>query len=125
MSCGLGKLVANYANPKAAERIPPPLASKLSPFPEPTDEQREAIAAAARELDDLRNGWLNPPHVSATEIKKLTLTNLYNQHPTWLQLAHEKLDTAVDAAYGWPSDFPDTEILERLLALNLQRAAAQ
>ena len=95
------------------------------PFPEPTDEQREAIAAAAHELDDLRNGWLNPPHVSATEIKKLTLTNLYNQRPTWLQLAHEKLDAAVAAAYGWPSDFPDTEILERLLALNLQRAAAQ
>ena len=106
-------------------RYTPTTCFETFPFPEPTDEQREAIAAAARELDDLRNGWLTPPHVSATEIKKLTLTNLYNQRPTWLQLAHEKLDAAVDAAYGWPSDFPDTEILERLLALNLQRAAAQ
>ena len=106
-------------------RYTPTTCFETFPFPEPTDKQREAIAASARELDELRNGWLNPPHVSATEIKKLTLTNLYNQRPTWLQLAHEKLDAAVDAAYGWPSDFPDTEILERLLALNLQRAAAQ
>jgi hypothetical protein len=26
-------------------------------------------------------------------------------------------------AYGWPHDLTDTEILERLLALNLERAA--
>ena len=95
------------------------------PFPEPTGEQREAVAAAARELDQRRNGWLNPPNASAAELKKRTLTNLYNQRPTWLQLAHDKLDSAVAAAYGWPADLSDEEILERLLALNLQRAAAQ
>ena len=50
---------------------------------------------------------------------KRTLTNLYNAHPTWLELAHRKLDEAVFAAYGWPSDLSDEEILERLLALNL------
>ena len=27
--------------------------------PKPVDKQREAIAAAARELDQLRNNWLN------------------------------------------------------------------
>jgi hypothetical protein len=27
--------------------------------------------------------------------------------------------------YGWPHDFTAEQILERLLALNLQRAAAQ
>ena len=57
-------------------------------------------------------------------MKKRTLTNLYNAHPTWLELAHKKLDEAVFAAYGWPSDLSDEEILERLLALNLERAGS-
>lgn len=51
-----------------------------------------------------------------------TLTNLYNQRPTWLDLAHRKLDEAVFAAYGWPADLKEEEILERLLKLNLERA---
>jgi len=55
---------------------------------------------------------------------KRTLTNLYNARPTWLELAHKKLDEAVFAAYGWPSDLSDEEILERLLALNLERAGS-
>jgi hypothetical protein len=29
------------------------------------------------------------------------LINLYNARPTWLDLAHKKLDAAVFAAYGW------------------------
>lgn len=33
----------------------------------------------------------------------------------WLALAHERLDTAVLDAYGWPSDLSDEEILERLI----------
>jgi len=33
-------------------------------------------------------------------LKKCTLTNLYNQRPTWLQLAHLELDRAVLAAYA-------------------------
>ena len=57
--------------------------------------------------------------------KKRTLTNLYNQRPTWLDLAHKKLDEAVFAAYGWKSDLTDEEILEKLLALNLERAKGQ
>jgi hypothetical protein len=39
-----------------------------------------------------------------------------------LDLAHRKLDEAVLDAYGWPHDLSDEEILERLLALNLERA---
>lgn len=54
--------------------------------------------------------------------KKRTLTNLYNTRPTWLDLAHKKLDAAVFAAYGWLDNPGDEQILERLLALNLQRA---
>ena len=37
-------------------------------------------------------------------------------------IAHRKLDAAVFAAYGWPVDLSDDDILARLLALNLERA---
>lgn len=108
----------------------------------------ENIAASARRLDELRNAWLNPPEwvdwVRTTEeekagfparpvakpgheaeLKKRTLTNLYNLRPTWLDQAHKALDAAVAAAYGWADytpDMPDQEILKRLLALNLERS---
>ena len=62
---------------------------------------------------------------AARELAKRTLTNLYNQRPTWLALAHQKLDSAVFAAYGWPDTLTYDEILERLLSLNLHRAAAK
>ncbi len=61
----------------------------------------------------------------AAKLKKRTLTNLYNERPAWLDLAHKKLDAAVAAAYGWPADLTDEQILERLLALNLERAAEE
>jgi hypothetical protein len=54
---------------------------------------------------------------------KPTLTKLYNQRPTWLDLAHKQLDRAVFDACGWPPAIADEEILSRLLALNLERAA--
>lgn len=38
---------------------------------------------------------------------------------------HTALDVAVLAAYGWPHTLTDEEILERLLALNLERTKAQ
>jgi hypothetical protein len=47
------------------------------------------------------------------------------EHPTWLDLAQRKLDAAVFDAYGWSHDLTDEQILERLLALNLERAARQ
>ena len=62
---------------------------------------------------------------AARELAKRTLTNLYNQRPTWLALAHQKLDSAVSAAYGWPDTLTDDEILERLLSLNLHREPAK
>ena len=57
------------------------------------------------------------------ELKKRTLTNFYNERPAWLDLAHQKLDAAVCAAYGWPEELADDELLARLLALNLAQAA--
>jgi hypothetical protein len=62
-----------------------------------------------------------PEH--AAELKKRTLTNLYNQRPTWLDHAHRALDAAVAAAYGWSVDLSDDEVLRRLLALNRARVA--
>jgi hypothetical protein len=58
----------------------------------------------------------------AKELKKRTLTNLYNERPTWLDLAHQRLDEAVFAAYGWDPGISDDELLAKLLALNLERA---
>jgi type II restriction/modification system DNA methylase subunit YeeA len=108
-----------YNNTTCFETFPFP----WPPGKEPKDDPRvEAIAEAARELVEKRNHWLNPPGLSEKELKQRTLTNLYNQRPTWLAMAHEKLDRAVLAAYGWPHELGDEEILERLLALNLERA---
>jgi type II restriction/modification system DNA methylase subunit YeeA len=57
---------------------------------------------------------------AAGELSKRTLTNLYNQRPTWLALAHERLDAAVAMAYGWEPAMTDEQILNRLLSLNRQ-----
>jgi hypothetical protein len=101
------------------------------PFPWPPGSEPKdsplvgAIAEAARELVAKRDAWLNPPGASAEDLKKRTLTNLYNARPAWLADAHRKLDEAVFAAYGWPAALTDAEVLEHLLALNHARATAQ
>ena len=61
---------------------------------------------------------------SAKALKKRTLTNLYNERPTWLDLAHRRLDQAACAAYAWPHDLTDEQILEKLLELNLSHEQA-
>ncbi len=104
-------------------RYTPTTCFETFPLPEPSDSQREAIAEAAKKLNELRESWLNPPDLSDDKVKKRTLTGLYNDRPTWLQQAHQRLDQAVFDAYGWPHDLTEPEILERLLALNLVRAA--
>ena len=103
-------------------RYTPTTCFETFPFPEPTDAQRTAIAEAAALLNERREGWLNPLDATEAELRKRTLTNLYNQRPTWLANLHATLDAAVAAAYGWPADLPDAAILENLLALNLQRS---
>lgn len=148
-------------------RYTPSTCFETFPFPTPSSEQKTAIAAAAKELDDLRVRWLNPPEWTREEIlefpgsvdgpwaryvsevdgrgigtvryprlvprddkaaellAKRTQTNLYNERPTWLDLAHRKLDEAAFAAYGWEANLSDDEILTRLLALNQQRATTE
>ena len=77
-------------------------------------------------MNELRERWLNPPDAAEAELKKRTLTNLYNARPAWLAHAHAALDRAVWAAYGWDeadlARTSDEAILERLLALNRERA---
>lgn len=98
-----------------------------APGTEPMDDPRViAIGETAKRLNVLRENWLNPEGASEMELKKRTLTNLYNARPTWLANAHAALDRAVWTAYGWtddPAETTDDQILERLLALNLERAA--
>ncbi len=111
-------------------RYTPTTCFETFPFPQPTDAQRAAIAKAAAELNRLRENWLNPtnadgnPSLTPAQMSQRTLTNLYNQPPTWLTNAHHTLDAAVSDAYGWPPGLSDAELLERLLALNLARAGA-
>jgi len=118
------------------------------------DPRAQRIAVAAKKLDDLRGTWLNPPDLvdivpevtptaapgeaprrypdrivpktaeAAVKLKERTLTNLYNQRPRWLADAHDALDRAVAAAYGWPEGIATDDALARLLALNLERGAA-
>ena len=112
---------------------------------------RDAIGEAARALDEARRRWLNPPELvreepdvvpslpprllpvdedAERELKRRTLTNLYNQRPAWLAHLHDTLDAAVFAAYGWgeagaPGELGEEELPGRLLALNLERAEAR
>ena len=107
------------------------------------DPHAIAIAEAARRLVDLRDRWLNPPEwvewvdepvagypkrpvprnkSAEKQLKKRTLTNLYNARPQWLANAHASLDNAVAAAYGWPADISEKEALEKLLQMNIERS---
>ena len=114
------------------------------------DPRAQAIAHAAHVLVDARDRWLNPPELvkrvpevvasfpdrlvpkdaAATAIlSKRTLTALYNQRGTpagaWLDTLHRSLDDAVAAAYGWPSNLSDDEVLVGLLTLNRARAGTE
>lgn len=124
--------------------FPEGLTPNLNPT-EYTNPHAAEIAAIAARLNELRENWLNPPEWTdripevvpgypdrivakpgfEDKLKKRTLTNLYNERPTWLANIHRDLDAAVAKAYGWDDytpEMPDDEILRRLLALNLERA---
>jgi hypothetical protein len=101
------------------------------------------VSKAAKELHSLRERWLHPPEWvdqfnepgwparqipkagHEIDVKKLTLTNLYNEKPQWLENIQRELDMAAAIAYGWTDytvDMPDDAILARLFKLNLARA---
>lgn len=144
-----------YNNTTCFETFPFP----WPPGSEPSETESEhvrAIARSVRELVAFRQKWLHPEadqidQISKTQLKKRTLTNLYNAltvyrnnrqieidkfteaTPTDLTLIdiqelddiHQDLDRAVLSAYGWPYDLTDEQILGNLLALNLERAEKQ
>lgn len=135
-----------YSNTSVFETFPFPagLTPDLTTDRYAQDQRAIAIARAASRLDELRENWLNPSDLvrhelevvsgypdrilpvsedAAKVLKKRTLTNLYNERPAWLENAHRTLDEAVAAAYGWPADLQDEEILARLFALNQERAS--
>ena len=110
------------------------------------DPRAIAIAKAAARLNELRENWLNPPDLdqrvpdvvpghpdrilpvddkAAAILKNRTLTKLYNERPAWLDHAHKDLDADVASAYRWAGDLTDEQILEKLFALNLERAVKQ
>jgi type II restriction/modification system DNA methylase subunit YeeA len=138
-----------YSSTRCFETFPFPegLTPNLTPA-NYTNTAAAEIAAATQALNTLREQWLNPPEWvdwvrtpeeekagyparpiakpgHEAELKKRTLTNLYNARPAWLDNAHKLLDTAVAKAYGWNDYTPemqDEEILRRLLVMNLARA---
>ena len=109
-------------------RYTPTTCFETFPFPTPDEAQRSAIAEAARRLNELREGWLNPlkedgqPALTGKTLRQRTLTKLYNDPEKWLSDAHGTLDDAVAAAYGWPATLANEEVLEQLLALNYHRS---
>ena len=125
--------------------FPPGMTPRDTASGAPVGVTAASVAAAAHNLNALRQNWLNPvewtDRVSEVvagypdrviakpgherDIKTRTLTNLYNTRPTWLDIAHKALDMAVAQAYGWTdytSEMSDEEILRRLLTLNHSRA---
>lgn len=106
-----------------------------------SDERSVAIANAVKALDDARNMWLYPPEWTERigensagyperivtrsghelDMKKRTLTNLYNASPAWLQAMHATLDQAVAKAYGLDWPMTDDEIVHHLFKLNQSR----
>lgn len=133
-----------WALAPGADRGPTPRYQKSRvfdpfPFPDATDAIRSRVRATAEELDALRK------QVQA-EHPRLTLTQIYNVVEKLragapldaddeavkikglvliLRELHDRLDRLVAEAYGWPADLPEDEILARLVALNVERAAEE
>ena len=109
------------------------------PFPLATKARQTSIRALAEELDAHRKR-------QQAAHPELTITGMYNVleklrsgealsakdkviHEqglvSVLKKLHDDLDAAVFDAYGWPPDLSDEQILERLVALNAERAAEE
>ena len=144
---GRGERSALHALPPPSRPSPSP---KVSPptSPPPAYADRPARhrhrPGRPQRLVQLRNRWLNPPEwidwidepspnypqrpipkrsAPLQQLKRRTLTNLYNQRPQWLADAHAELDATVAVAYNWDTAIYDNDALRNLLNLNLDRQA--
>jgi len=109
------------------------------PFPSPGELLKAKIRSVAEELDAFRKE-------RQREHPDLTLTQMYNVLEKLkanaaltpaeeaikdkgltliLKELHEKIDALVFEAYGWPTTLTDEQILEKLVALNHERAAEE
>ena len=109
------------------------------PFPDPTDAQKARLRSLGEQLDAHRKA-------QQAAHPKLTLTGMYNVLEKLragqriegkdreiydqgligiLRDLHDQIDREVAAAYGWPADLSDDEILHRLVDLNRERAAEE
>lgn len=91
------------------------------PFPQWTPATQQGVAEAAQFLEKARAGL---------KAQGLTITEMYNAlgevtgtaSPAYtLKLAHNRLDQAVAAAYGWAWPLTEEELQGRLLELNRAR----
>lgn len=106
------------------------------PFPDPDEPLKARLRALGEELDATRKK-------AQAEHSDLTLTGIYNvlekikagteltpveedvKHRGLVLILkdlHEQIDAATAQSYGWPIDLSDEQILERLVALNAERA---
>lgn len=109
------------------------------PFPDPDEAKRTRLRVLGEELDATRK-------TVQAEHPDLTLTGLYNVlekvragaeltpaeadvksrgRVLILKDLHDQIDRATADAYGWPHDLTDEQILEKLVALNADRAAEE
>ncbi|KQW82445.1 class I SAM-dependent DNA methyltransferase [Brevundimonas sp. Root1279] len=109
------------------------------PFPDPSDAVRARLRELGEELDATRK-------TVQAEHPDLTLTGLYNVlekvragtpldpkdedvkdrgRVLILKDLHDQIDRATADAYGWRHDLTDEQILEKLVALNAERAAEE
>lgn len=120
------------------------------PFPAATDAQRATIGALAEELDALRKRVIaEHEFLTMTRLynvrERIAALEAFERRPDPGRAApppldegeraiydkgcvgvihdlHTRIDAAVAEAYGWPADLSDEAILERLVALNRERA---
>lgn len=65
------------------------------------DDFADVLAVSGEEARRLiRQSAIDAACAKDPKLKKRTLTNLYNERPTWLRLAHKALDEAVIASYA-------------------------
>ena len=115
----MNELRENWLNP------PEWITTHVLEFPGSIDGpwSRFVVDPDARGIGTIRYPRIGPRDGdSAKKLTKRTLTNLYNERPAWLAHAHARLDAAVATAYGFDPELTDEQILEKLLALNIERA---